>query len=59
VTRVTETAPGHLSISCECGKPLTVATSDGMFCEDRHGEEASKAARSRLEDLVAMFVPKS
>ena len=33
---------GHASITCDCGKDLTVVNEYGMFCEDMCGLKESK-----------------
>ena len=61
--KVTETAPGHVNITCErSGRPFTRTTEHGMFCDATECacEKESKAIESssefaQLEKLVDLF----
>lgn len=52
----------NLKVECECGKPITVATKYGMFCEDLCGEEEARKYEGLIDDLterLCSFFPKA
>lgn len=61
--KVTETAPGHVNITCEqSGRPFTRTTEHGMFCdseecvcEQKSQELESSPEFAHLEKLVDLF----
>ena len=43
----------NLDVSCDhCGKPLTISTPHGIFCEDRCGEKRALGIEKKLERLL-------
>ena len=43
---------GHADATCDCGKPITVTSKYGMFCEDMCGLKESKEAGEFLDSFI-------
>jgi len=47
---------GHADATCDCGKPITVTSKYGMFCEDMCGLEEAKKAEEFVGNLVKQLL---
>ena len=51
--QVKETSPGHIDVTCDCGKAITEVNEFGMFCEDFCGLAEAKQACDDLREFIA------